>query len=315
MGLAVCAAIMISKPANKWLKSLIAVAVGALVPAGVILLCLAPSLTQSIEQFLWYLNLSTKEVVPSLQQRLSNLQFAFGWATYWNLGLMLVSLLFLLPLLVKSIMIDKWKGSPDWPISITITGSVFSIAGIILYIRSSMHPYYLVFFTIWPVLALSAFWESKTESERLRSALSVYALVIAICWLPSFTWNVMRSREAVLFWEVLDKRPIVKHLAGEIPQGVDLRGDPKYFIVTRDAGLNFTPLPFYANDSGIDVPAKAWLLLSPAYVNFLKRTRPDYLANRALIFKGAAFDGSMYYREEYFAYGPESSQQKDHIRN
>jgi hypothetical protein len=304
MGLAACTAVLVFVPMANWMKSFAFMFMGTLIPVGLVLICWAPHLAWSLEQFLWYLNFSTKVVVPSLWNRLSFFGLGLGWAKYWYLALFSTTILVLFPLSLRLILKDRHRVELNARQIVAVTAAFFAFGAILLYFKSSMHPYYLVFFSTWPVLALAGFWENA--NGRLKSILVVVLLAIGAGWLPSFAWNGMRFRETILFYKILDKQPLITQLTKVVPGAADVRGDPKYFIAARNAGLHFTPLPFYVDDSKIDVPSHAWLLLSPDYSRMLGCLGDSPLLGRELVYRDTIFDGSRYTRDTYTIYSPKN---------
>jgi hypothetical protein len=260
---------------------------------------------ESVTQFLWYGRMNRGQALPlwdGLRAALRVWPFR-SWAQWWQAGLVWCLWVAVLPLGLKLLRRRHAAGRPAGAGSVPAAAAFFALAGLAVLLSSGRRPHDFLFFTIWPVIGLAALWET-VPAGRLRRVLATLGLVLALAWLPSLAWNAMRFREVILWYGRLDKQALVRQIEGAIPPGADVRGDPAFFVVARQAGLRFTPLPWYGNDPGTAVPPDAWLLLSPEYVWVLNSIDPGWLAARPACRQATVFEGSPYTRQSYFIYGP-----------
>jgi len=168
-----------------------------------------------------------------------------------------------------------------------------------------IRPYYLVSFTIWPVIAILVTLESGKLTGLWKCTLTFVLVLLLAGWLPSLMWNGMRFREMVLMYRQLDQKPFAQQLATLTPKGVKISGTPELFLVARAAQRGFIPLMTYG--SNLTPPQDHWLFLlnkdcQPG------RLSPEALNQRPVVYEGFAFPeaqraGS---RMPFRVYGPEN---------
>ena len=303
-GFALVVAVALWTPAREWARSVGAMAAGVVVPAVIFLACWLPSLPASFEQFRWYVYESTRGAwVASMPERLEAIWRMPFWAKYWILALVCT-----LPLLlVRGVLGGRDRGG----VARVLPGTalLFGLAAAGLFLNSSMHAYYFVFFTVWPPCAMLSAWESGAGRRKWRPVFAVWAAVTVVSWLPSFAWNVGRFREALLDYGNLAKNDMIQQLAELIPDDAMATGDPVCFVVAHKAGRDYTPLPFYERDAGLDVPADEWCLVGSRYLGILDRRVPGWRDERRLVYSGVAFKESYSLRWDYFVYAPEGAEQ------
>ena len=114
----------------------------------------------------------------------------------------------------------------------------------------------------------------------------------------------MRCRESWIWRDSTSKKELVEALRKQVPLGVEVMGDPEFFIAAHDAALRFTPLPFFPWDTGINPPADAWLVLTQAYVEGLKQSKYPVLQNRKIMADFACFPKNTYCTTRCLVYSP-----------
>ena len=72
--------------------------------------------------------------------------------------------------------------------------------------------------------------------------------------------------------------------------------------LAKKAGLDFAPLPWL--QSGTEVPADTWILLTEDDHREGKRVAADNLGARTIVFRGPAFPGTKYFEYPYVVFGP-----------
>jgi hypothetical protein len=180
----------------------------------------------------------------------------------------------------------------------------FSVAGLFSLLRSMMFPYYLVYFTVWPVIALGLLVDGLAADRRaLRRAAVAVGAVVILCWAPSLLWNAMRAREAMRARGALDQRAFARRLAAVVPAGAPVTGTPELYLIARRAGLDFTPLTWFPE--GEPVRPDAWIILSRKNRSEAIRVDPRSLEGRVVVFDGAAFPGVKYLGYPITVFGPQ----------
>ena len=303
-GLALVVATGLWIPPKKWAAAIAAMAAGATVPAGLFLACWIPNVSASFEQFLWYVHESTRgEWVASVSERLQGVWRMAYWTKFWILALGGTVLL----LLIRALVSGRRQGPAlEGEPKHVIPGAalLFSLAGVGLFLNSSMHAYYFVFFTVWPVIALGAAWETGVVSRGWRRLFIGWGCVVIGAWLLSLAWNMTRFREAWLDYAALGKTGMVQDVRQHVPEDARVACDPIYFVVAHRAGLNYTPLPFYHSDAGMSVADNTWCVVGSRYMAILDRSDPGWRGSRRLVHAGVVFRDSYSQAHNYYVYGP-----------
>jgi hypothetical protein len=352
LGIATGLAALLLLPVAAWPRVCGAVAAGGVIPFGLLLLCWSPYLKECVEQFRWVsqYNLGAKSwsVLANLQGSL-RLWPVNGWAQYWHVGVMLATLA-LAPVSAALGLVRRRRMDFSTAEVVGIAASFLAAGALWLLLQSVKCPYYFLYLTMWPVVALAAYWEaarararfrtcgriagrrgrrpsssahrpfsefpggrsastaacSRFCSQLLRGALLAPMLILGLVWLPSLAWNALRFREGVLWYRILDRLEMVEDLRATIPSGVKVTGNPTYFIIAHQAGLDFTPLAWEFCDPGLAASAQpdAWLVLSPGQRDFILMQDARFFDRRPLIAERLTFRGSPYTEYTYLIYGP-----------
>jgi len=306
-GAAVVAATILMLPASRWRRAWVDVALGLLAPLALVFACWAPHIRAAVAQLIWYVRVN-RDLVPPVgvaARALLRIWPFTSWAQYWHAGLAWLVLLMALPPAIHAVRRSRPTGCWDFGSALATVTTLFSLAGLLLVLNSVSHPSYYLYFTPLATMALAVWWIQGPSCQLLSSLRRVVGILMVCAWGPSLGWNVMRFREARLWYGMLDKQAIVRELERHVPRGTEIRGDPIFFIVARQAGLRFTPLPWYGNDRSIRIQPSDWLVLSPDYLCVLNSVEPDWSKRRPLRLERVAFGESPYTRQTYFIYGPE----------
>ncbi|MBN1671851.1 MAG: hypothetical protein JXR37_12495 [Kiritimatiellae bacterium] len=303
-GWVVCLVLLLRLPRSRLIPAALAMGAGVLPVIGLVLYCWRADVQAAFRQFVWSVSFGAVLAAPGRSVELQDLIAGTDWPRFWYLALIATSLV-VLPLLCGGT-IRRWRSLAPARNreAVAPVAWCFALGGLVLFVASPMCDYYFVFFTVWPVVGLAACLETRGFASRRMRAAGVWAGLLLLAWLPSLAWNALRFREVVLFYRVFDKRPLAEEFRRHVPPGAVVMGDPIYFIVARDAGLEFTPLPFFHHDRGIQVAPDAWLLLTPRYVDILNSVDSRPLTGRKLVYHGTAFAGSVYTRHPFLIYGP-----------
>jgi 4-amino-4-deoxy-L-arabinose transferase-like glycosyltransferase len=205
---------------SRW-KLPLAFAAGGLIPAALFVWCWSPDLVGSIEQFRWA---SRFQAASRSRDDIAKFLRVLRWSRYWWAGLVATVMLFFLPIVVGGLITGRpLKLSRDTA-SLWVGSAGFSLAGLSVLLSSAKHPYYLVYFTVWPVIGLGVLVESMAkEDKRVRNAALGLGALLFLCWLPSLLWNSLRFREMMLYRGNLDQNKLaheaksVNHHPGTAP--------------------------------------------------------------------------------------------------
>ena len=287
-------------PAGRKGKMILGCVAGGLVPAALFAWCWSPHLLWSIEQFRWS---SRYQIGTHSRDNFGKLMRVLHWSRYWWVGLVCTVTLFILPVIGKGWMTGRPVGLTKGRDALWAAAAGFSCAGLFVSISSAKHPYYLVYFTPWPLIALGVLVESWAgQDRRLRNVALAFGSLLFLCWVPSLLWNAMRFRETVLHRDKLDQVVFARKLAGLIPPGERVTGSPELFLVARKAGLKFTPLPWF--HERIEVPAGTWIVLSREDRLEGNAIEPGNLAARAVTYEGEAFPGATQLEYPFSIFSP-----------
>ncbi len=304
--LAAAASVLLLLPPRMWLLSLGALAAGGALAATLCLLFWLPDVHASYEQFSWYVGLSTAGSAVEKLRKLFSCWSLLQLSRFWVFFLLLSTTLWAIP----SILRDRLKRHEVYMdrsiLLLRGVSAMFSIAGVLMYLSSSRNPYYFVMFSLWPMTLLSTFLHFGGRSRRRTILVLVWIAFAACCWISSMFWNAMRCREGWIWRDTVSKTAFSERLS-EIGVGAaEVFGDPVFFIAAHNAGVKYTPLPFYDFDTGMNPPPDSWLLLTPRYRDILSRSQYQVIESRSIITNIACFSDNEYWKTECIVYGPKS---------
>jgi hypothetical protein len=309
---AVCACIILPLlfPRGKF-AALACLVGGGLVALGLILLCWLPHFTASFEQYRWMLG-SVGDYYPGVTVlgRCEGMIAALGLGRYWFLALLLATFLLLVPLaLFARNRVVLATGGATLPRNVFLLATAFAVAavlGVLLLLGVQLTTYYVVYFTVWPVIALAVYAETVGLKGKFRLAFYGLGVVFLACWLPSLRHNAYHVRESIVNYRLLDPSRVAKPLAEAVPKGVPVTGSLELFFLARDAGMDVTPMPWFA-DSAV-VPPDTYILLAvsdnpvgPPKVD------PKNLAARPVLLEGSLAPDTTLRWSRYRLYGPMES--------
>jgi 4-amino-4-deoxy-L-arabinose transferase-like glycosyltransferase len=225
---------------------------GGVAPACLLVLaCVQFRVLEALQQFQAHLQL-VQEPGTWLQKLLRELS-VLRWSKWFFIALVIATLLICAPIAVaqlRRLLREPIKGS-----FFTASLALYSVAGLVCLISKSVHPYYIVYFSIWPIALLVYEAERHRENRRCWAL----ALILALAWVPSAAWNVMRARDVVINYRQLRHDYIVGRLKRSVPPDAPVDGDPLLLSLAEEAGLNYTPTAWYAEKSR--VPDRDWILV------------------------------------------------------
>jgi hypothetical protein len=127
-----------------------------------------------------------------------------------------------------------------------------------------MFPPYLVYLTVWLVIAVMAQVESGSSQRRFYQ---VIAALLLVTWLPSMGWNLLRTREAYKFHSALSPAHLTDELAANVPPQAQLMVTGNLYIAARSSSHKL----FIGRraSSPSEWPCDAWLALTtPAEIQW-----------------------------------------------
>ena len=303
-----CALVMLPLLAQRCrAQALLCLAAGGLVPIALIFICWLPSPSASLEQFRWTLRYGEEHYknVTLSGQWLSFIE-SLGRSKYWFLVLSLATIWLIVPL-ARGLR-GRGANVPGEELAckaflLASAFSVCSLCGLLLIAGKGICLYYLVYFTIWPVVAIAVSFEMGRWKGTARLVLFGLGMALFVSWVPSLGFNVQRFLDAARNYDALDRNRFARHLRESIPEGASVTGCPQFILVARKAGIRFVPLPWYPESSS--VPPEDYILLSEDTVlNGYSRVDPANLAARPLIREDSLAPGTKLRWSRTWLYGP-----------
>ncbi len=297
-----CLLLLLAGKAGR-IQSALMFGLGCLPGFALILASWAPDIGASLEQFLWHLDIARNEAAAEgfFVTRILSGQHS---TQYFTLAAVIAAVLLLLPRLMQ-VCLSSRRSSADAAFETCLLG--FASSSALLYSQSSTYPYYAVLMSPWVVAAVGMMVEGRGALGRRTK---VYTLLMAgalfLAWTPTLPWKALRTREAILLLEQLDKGPFIAALREQLPKDQPVCGAGIYFAVATQAEIDFTPLPFLLSDPGLCAPRDSWLLLSDRYLDRL-RALPDGLEGHELRYSGHAFPDGPFPIHRYHVYAPKGA--------
>lgn len=224
-------------------------ALGAALPIACILWCAAPDFQASLAQLSWHAHLTHQKHGFG---RLLNGFAGYYWSRYWIWAVGAVTI----ALVIDRIVRRRQKTNQIYDAAVW-----FSLCGLLTFAGSvTMLPPYLVYWTVWPVIALAARIEASSQARNLRRLYVALACVLALAWIPSFAWNAFRAREAYRFHSALDPAPVKAELMSVIPPDAHLMVSGDLFMTGRNVTRDVRTIAPYSRPS--DWSCDAWLALT-----------------------------------------------------
>lgn len=265
---------------RRGLHGAVAFLAGTLAVFPLLLACWHFQVAHAVAQFSWH--------AKHLQQKSSwagfvNLLHLLRWSSPW-LAMMLLIIVAILPLGIQAVIRLRTNCTLDETSSHILLGTAFGFGAVLLLVRSAMFPYYLVYFTLWPIMLIAIIIE---RSSRWRTAL---AALVLIAWLPSAAWNLLRFRENVLFHRKLGHSFIDEIIASKVPASATIVTVPELYMVPVEASRTVDVLPAFAENA--PVCDQCYILITSQ-----EQLHPKYMASRELgrrrvLYAGPAFPGA-----------------------
>ena len=234
---------------------------------------------KSLAQFLWH----SGQVQADTPLRAFVLMLPIlHWSEYWFIALLGFSVACVV--MAGVVLVRQGRRMDERWLEFVLAAS-FGLTSLQTIFRSSTHPYYIVYFSLWPMLCLALMTESSRKKFRYIAA------AMALTWCISAAWNFMRIRESVKFHAQLDKRYLFAELEKDIPPTAEIYTTPELYSVPIEAGFrNFNLTTFFAE--GQDVCAECYLLMTSSELHEPKYFAAANLHRRLIIYAGPAFPGA-----------------------
>ena len=274
------------------LQSLIGYGCGFLPVAIAVLFLVQFHPIEALRQFRWWFHIVTHSA--TIDGKWDDLVGSIRWSKWFLFALAGFTLLVALP--IACIELRKLRRRPIAPGSFfKLSLALFSLAGLACLISKAVYPYYIIYFSLWPIALLA----SEAEQLLLRKRPQILAIAVAailfLAWLPSAAWNTLRMKEEVVSRRQLAHGYILAQLKQSVPANARVSGDPFVYMLAEEADLDFIPVPWLAHSAPADrvpIPPDEWLLLSED-----EYTSPTYffasdVRSRSVSFCENAFPGA-----------------------
>lgn len=216
------------------------------------------------------------------------------WSEVWIITVLSFSALFLVAVLYRTS-----RGNEHLDVILCATFSVGSFPSIW---HVGSRPYYLVYFTIWPMLAMAL----TVEREYRRPQIKVLLSVIMLAWLCSAAWQTMRLRESIKFHDALNMNALGQQIATRVPRDAMLLTSRKLYAVPLLTGHSPShPLTWF--DTEATSCPTCYLLLDQEDILTADPDPRLALTNRPVLYSGPAFPKAGPLQESVLLMGPELS--------
>ena len=227
---------------------------GVAIPVSLILWCAVPvsravpDIRAALTQLAWHAHLGKTSNFVHLREGFTGYRWSCPWV--WAVGLATAA--------VTCAAFARRK-----PLHrVALAATCFAFCGLITFLTSlTMFPPYLVYLSVWPVIAVMAQIESGSPQRRFYR---VIAAVLLVAWFPSMGWNLLRTREAYKFHSALSTAHLAGELALTVPPEAPLMVSGDLYIAARSSVRK--PFIVRQASSPSDWPCDAWLAVTTAAV-------------------------------------------------
>jgi hypothetical protein len=235
--------------------------------------------SEAIVQFLWHAGVQKQHIGPHFFLPLLHL---LHWGAIWFLAL----LAFSIAAVFMALHLLKRRGTSldEWQVQFALAAG-FTLSALALLCRSTLMPYYLVYFSIWPLLGLVILVEKA--APRFRFAVAVMLLA----WLPSAAWNLLRVREAIVYYPRLSKTFFFAELNKDVPHDQPIVASPDLYSVPIEA--HYTHYAIMGTfPERLDTCPGCYLLMTLDEFNLANYVARSNLDQRKILYSGPAFPGA-----------------------
>ena len=158
----------------------------------------------------------------------------------------------------------------------------FTFGALLLFCKSTMFPYYIVYFSLWPMLCMVMLAERHWRKFR------PLAVVLALIWCSSAMWNLLRLREAIYNYPQLNKQFLFAELRRNVPDDAEIVTTPELYSVPFEAGYKHYGLTTSFQEHQ-DVCHNCFLLMTSGEFEAATRVSRSNLDQRKVLYAGPAF--------------------------
>jgi Dolichyl-phosphate-mannose-protein mannosyltransferase len=297
-------ALAISTPLRRLRSALGWYVLGGIVPLLAILVMWSPDLARSFEQLLWHVRLPMSS--PYID-RFIELFRLLRWSRYWVMGLSLgwaaCGNFAIRSTAQKSSQVDDegqcYRKNYLWFCFLFGAAGAFAV-----FTPRALFPLYLIYFTCWPIVGVAFHFEDVYHAKGRSVGTIVLAVVLAIGWIPSLGWNLMRFRESIMFSSALQPKDMVERIQRVLRPGTVVCVDPVLVSAALDSGLDVDRLQWtQPMDRAQNGDA---LLLTEDEYKREAATRRDVFRGRPILFRGALFPDADQLRLPIIIFGTRS---------
>jgi len=271
------------------LRTSISYGAGLAIVTFLVLMCIHYHPIEALQQLRWHLNYNYLKGTTTLKSQWTNLLGVLRWSKWFFLALVAFTAIAALP--VASIELRKLRRDGiDSKSFFRLSLTLFAVAGLACLVTKAVYPYYIIYFSIWPIALLAMEAEQRVLVKRPAVLPIAIAAILFVAWLPSAGWNALRMREEVRYRNELKDNYILGRLKESVPPAAKVSGVPLIYMLAEEANLDFTPAPLL--DEHTHVSPDAWLLVTDA-----EYASPDYflesdVRSRSVAFCANAFPGA-----------------------
>jgi hypothetical protein len=229
--------------------------------------------SESVQQFLWH---GHRFEQGSLSSSVLLLFHVLRWSRYWAFTVVILTLVMgaYAALTLKRGITASWQR--DLVLAVT-----FALAGLTILLHKGTKPYYLVYLSIWVMLALAIFAEERWRTARL------FVIPVLALWMTSAAWNLMRIRESVLYYRELSDAHVINLLHKNVPAAATIVSTPEAWPFPIEGGYRFLNTTWLPEEQS--ACPKCYLLMTQDDFDQGKFFAPASLANRTVLYDGPAF--------------------------
>ena len=249
---------------------------------------------ESVAQFLWHARTLQGE---TLSHSIYVLVSVLKWSRYWFISLVIFSFACMIVAVIR--LLRKCKPKDESGV-IFLLATAFGLAAFGVMFRASTHPYYIVYFSLWPMLCFVML------AERFWKQFRYVAITMSLIWCTSAAWNVMRIRESIIFHSQLSKKFLYAELRKDVPLSAEIYTIPVLYSVPIEAGYSRYNLTTWDPEQQDICPA-CYLLITASEFHEPHYIAPANLRQRQVIYAGPAFPGAGPLAYPIMVLSPESS--------
>jgi 4-amino-4-deoxy-L-arabinose transferase-like glycosyltransferase len=244
-------------------------------------------------QFWWHAHRLGQE---SAVQSIVNFFQTLRWSRYWQLAL----ILFTLWGIGRAFMFIWKRKVPEGFEAELLIAAAFSAAALTMIFRSSTHPYYIVYFSLWPMLSLAVL------AERYWPRARVVGVVMALIWCSSALWNAMRLREAVMFHRELGSKFLQDEINRDVPAESELIVSPRLYSIPIEARhQNFDLTTWFPEKQDICPTCYVLMVKEDLDSSDYQYVAPDNLLRRHILYQGPTYPHAGALEMPVVLYSPE----------